>query len=64
MVQGTSEIQKRVREIILKCPNAINIKDHIIVHGLDEEHDQHLDKTFASLQKRNITLRRAKCFLS
>ena len=67
MVQGTSpassEIQKRVRETIAKCPNAINIKDDIIIHGNDNEHEQHLNTAFKALQEKNLTLRKAKCFL-
>ena len=43
MVMGTSpassEIQKRIRSIIKDLPNAIHIKDDILVHGVGKEHD-------------------------
>ena len=44
MVMGTSpassEIQKRVTETIKYCENAINIKDDILIHGKDNNHDK------------------------
>ena len=46
MVMGTSpassEIQKKIREMISHCCNAINIKDDILVHEAGNEHDKHL----------------------
>ena len=52
-----------MREAIAKCTKAINIKDDIIIHGKDEEHDRNLEETFKALQSRNLTLRLTKCFL-
>ena len=65
MVMGTSpassEIQKRIRETIKDCPNAVHIKDDIVVHGTRENHDGYLRKTLSTLQKKGITLRPDKC---
>ena len=36
---ASSEIQKRIRQIVGKCRNAIHIKDNILVHGKGREHD-------------------------
>ena len=67
MVIGTSpassEIQKRIRNVINNCPNAVNIKDDIIVHGKGKSHDEHLKKVFHSLHDNGFTLRLQKCIL-
>ena len=67
MVMGTSpassEIQKRIRELIRKCDNAIHIKDDIMIYGVGDEHDTHLRKVLKTLQTHGITLRPDKCHL-
>ena len=67
MVMGTSpassEIQKKIRKIIQGLPNAIHIKDDIVIHGIGKEHDEHLKKVLVALQEHGITLRPAKCEL-
>ena len=67
MVMGTSpassEIQKRIRQIIQNFPNAIHIKDDIMVHGVGKEHDIHLKEVLKALRKHGITLRPDKCHL-
>ena len=67
MVQGTSpassEIQKRIRETIKNCPNAVHIKDDIVVHGTRDNHDNFLRQTLTKLQSKGITLRPDKCNL-
>ena len=67
MVQGTSpassEIHKRIREIIKKCKNCIHIKDDIVVHGKGGKHDQALEKVLQTLQSNGVTLRPPKCIL-
>ena len=67
MVMGTSpassEIQKKIREIICRCPNAIHIKDDILVHGVGQNHDHHLREVLKMLQDKGITLRPEKCHL-
>ena len=67
MVQGTSpassEIQKRIRETIKNCPNAVHIKDDIVVHGTRDNHDNFLRQTLTKLQRKGITLRPDKCNL-
>lgn len=67
MVQGTSpassEIQKKIRETIKKCHNAINIKDDILIFGKDDEHDQHLVMVLQTLYDKGLTLRKEKCSL-
>ena len=61
MVMGTcaasSEIQKRIRELIEKFENAIHIKDDIMVYGKGDEHDVHLKNVLRTLQKHGITAR-------
>ena len=61
MVMGTSpassEIQKKIREIICRCPNAIHIKDDILVHGVGQNHDHHLREVLKMLQDKGIKTR-------
>ena len=68
MVMGTSpassEVQKRIRDTIRNCKNAIHIKDDIMVHGVGNEHDMHLKKVLETLRKKGITLRPGKCHLA
>ena len=65
MVMGTSpassEIQKRVRDTIKDCKNAINIKDDILVHGKGKDHDTYLGEVLTALQEKGLTLRKEKC---
>ena len=67
MAMGTSpassEMQKRIRTIVKDLPNAIHIKDDILVHGVGKEHDFHLRKVCETLQKNGITVRPTKCHL-
>ena len=62
MVMGTipasSEVQRKIREIIQNCLNIIHIKDDIIVYGKGSEHDVYL-----VLSKNGFTLRPHKCEL-
>ena len=59
MVMGTSpassEIQKRIRETISSCTNAIHIKDDILVHGTGKQHDHYLKKVIQTLKSKGIT---------
>ena len=67
MVMGTSpassEVQKRIREIISRCTNAIHIKDDIMVYGKGKDHDLHLRNVLKTLRKYGITARPSKCDL-
>ena len=67
MVMGTSpassEIQKRIRQIIGKCRNAIHIKDDILIHGKGKEYDKYLAEVLKVLQDNGITCRPDKCHL-
>ena len=67
MVMGTSpassEIQKRIRNIVQDHPNAMHIKDDILVHGVGKEHDEHLKAVLNTLQEKGITCRPSKCHL-
>ena len=67
MVMGTSpassEVQKRIRDIISKCQNAIHIKDDIMVHGVGGTHDKHLRNVLKTLRENGITARPDKCDL-
>ena len=61
VLQAASEIQKRIRETIKGCKNAVHIKDDIVVHGSKDTHDKHLKVVLDTLQKKGITLRPDKC---
>ena len=67
MVMGTSpassEIQKRIRSIVQHLPNAMHIKDDILVHGIGKEHDVHLKNVLSTLHRKGVTLRPKKCHL-
>ena len=67
MVQGTSpassEIQKRVRKLVENCPNTQSIKDDIIIHSKQEDHEKILRHTLKTLEAAGITLRPDKCKL-
>jgi hypothetical protein len=57
------KFKKRIRTIIKSCPNAVHIKDDIIVHGQGKEHDGFLRKVLQTLSDHNVTLRPDKCEL-
>jgi hypothetical protein len=67
LVQGASpssgEAQKKIRELLKPCTNAVNIKDDICIHGKGKEHDAHLQAVFDVLIKNGFTLRPQKCDL-
>ena len=67
LVQGTSpasgEAQKKIRELIKSCTNALNIKDDILIHGKGQDHDKHLDAVLTKLSEHGLTLRFKKCDL-
>ena len=67
MVMGTSpassEIQKKIRQMVSKCKNAIHIKDDILVHGHGKAHDNYLEDVLKVLGNNGVTLRLAKCHL-
>ena len=58
---ASSEIEKRVRETIKDCENVINIKDDVLIHGKDNNHDKCLIKVFETLNVKGLTLRKEKC---
>ena len=65
MVPGTSpassEIQKRVRELVKDCPRTVSIKDDIFIHSQPEEHEAAVRNTLTTLERAGITLRPDKC---
>ena len=67
MVPGTSpassEIQKRVRDMVKACPNTRSIKDDILIHSQRENHKEVLANTLKTLQGYGVTLRPDKCEL-
>ena len=67
MVIGTSpassEIQKRVREAIKDCKNAISIKDDILAHGKDNDHDKHLIKVLKILSEKGLHFKKRNVIL-
>ena len=60
---ASSEIQKRVREMVKSCPNTRSIKDDILVHSKYENHEEILLKTLQTLQEHGVTVRPDKCKL-
>ena len=60
---ASSEIQKRIREIVQPCKNALHIKDDIIVYGIGKKHDGYLEKILAVLKENGLTVRPEKCAL-
>lgn len=61
MSPASSEIQKRIRETIKHCKNAVHIIDDIIVHGTKENHDSYLKAVLETLQQKKVTLCPGKC---
>ena len=57
----SSEIQKRIREMIKDCPNSLNIKDDILIYGKGKEHDTHLHLVLKVLNDKGNTFRSEKC---
>ena len=60
---ASSEVQKRVREMVKSCPNTRSIKDDILVHSKYENHEEILLKTLQTLQEHGVTVRPDKCKL-
>ena len=50
-------------EILRGLEGVTQIKDDIVVHGRDDQHDDRLRAVLDRLTQFNITLRRDKCFL-
>ena len=67
MIPGTSpassEIQKRVQNLVATCPQTRSIKGDIIIHSKKEDHEKVLRNTLITLQKKGVTLRPNKCEL-
>ena len=47
--------------MIKDCPNSLNIKDDILIHGKGKEHDSQLLLVLKVLSDKSITLRSEKC---
>ncbi|XP_064629303.1 uncharacterized protein K02A2.6-like [Lineus longissimus] len=61
-VNAASELyQHEIHKIIQGLPGVENISDDIIVHGLDEEHDERLRQCLSALVKSGATLNWDKC---
>ena len=56
MSPTSSEIQKRIRETISTCKNAINIKEDVLIFGQGQDHNQHLKEVLTILQDKGLTL--------
>ena len=59
----SSEIQKKITELIKNCTNAVHIKDDILIHGKGVQHDIHLCNVVKTLKKLKITLCPDNCEL-
>ena len=60
---ASSEIQKRIRELLKNCENTINIKDDILVYGKGRDHDTALTTVLKVLNDSGLTVRKEKCAL-
>jgi hypothetical protein len=61
-VNAASEIyQHEIHKIIQGLPGVENISDDIIIHGLDDEHDERLYQCLSALVKAGATLNWDKC---
>ena len=67
LVMGTppasGECHTKLAAIISGLEGVCQIKDDIVVHGKQEQHDERLEKVFQRLMKYKLTLRPEKCKL-
>ena len=61
MVIGNSptlpETHRRVRTVIQGCEGVIQIKDDVVVYGIDGQHNRNLEKVLQRFDKAGLTLR-------
>ena len=60
---ASGECQSKMAEILRGLEGVVQIKDDIVVHGKDDQHDERLEAVLDRLREFNITLRRDKCSL-
>ena len=60
---ASSEAHKRVKKVVARLEGVLQIKDDMLVHGMDEEHDRRLRAVLERFREAGLTLRREKCHL-
>ena len=60
---ASSEAHKRVKKVVARLEGVLQIKDDVLVHGMDEEHDRRLRAVLERFREAGLTLRREKCHL-
>ena len=63
-VNAASEIyQHEIHKIIQGIPGVANISDDVLIHGIDEQHDDRLFQVLTRLHKAGATLNLRKCLV-
>ena len=60
---ASSECQKHVKEVVQGCEGVAQMKDVILVHGIDLNHEARLQGVLHRLKGTGLTLREEKCEL-
>jgi flavorubredoxin len=62
-IPASSEIQKRIRELLKNCRNPINIKDDILIFGKGSDHDGALANVLRVLNESGLTVEKRSVHL-
>ena len=57
----SSESHETMRKIVKGLDRVQQIKDDIVIHCVDQQHNVNLEKLLERLEENNVTLRRLKC---
>ena len=60
---ASSEAHRRIKTVVAGCEGVLQIKDDVLVHGLDEEHDKRLRVVLQRFREAELTFRFEKCLL-
>ena len=58
---ASSECHRRVRQVVAGLPGVLQIKDDILIHGQEQQHDNRLKSMLQRLREAGLTLRKEKC---
>ena len=58
---ASSECHRRVRQVVAGLPGVLQIKDDILIHGQEQQHDNRLKSVLQRLREAGLTLRKEKC---
>ena len=56
---ASAETHERIRRILAGLDGVVQVKDDIVVHGSEEEHDKRLELVLERLSHHNLTLNRS-----